>query len=78
MAKSKVVVTFNSIPQVGDRLEILKTISLNQLLIFESFSIIRDANYITKIGAKMIHISKVQLIDVSSMGLFYYLFFLFN
>jgi hypothetical protein len=34
--------------------------------------------YITKIGAKMIHISKVQLIDVSAMGLFYYLFFLFN
>jgi|LauGreDrversion4_2_1035121.scaffolds.fasta_scaffold261753_2 hypothetical protein len=26
----------------------------------------------------MIHISKVQLIDVSAMGLFYYLFFLFN
>ncbi|MEY2871768.1 MAG: hypothetical protein RLZZ146_1691 [Bacteroidota bacterium] len=34
--------------------------------------------YITKIGAKMIHISKVQLIDESAMGLFYYLFFLFN
>ena len=34
--------------------------------------------YITKIGAKMIHISKVQLIDESAMGLYYYLFFLFN
>ena len=34
--------------------------------------------YVNKTGAKMIHISKVQLIDVSSMGLFHYLFFLFN
>ena len=50
MAKSKIVVTFNSIPQVLDVLAILNGVLPSGQVLSELFSTIRETNGKTKIG----------------------------